>query len=91
MLIVQQQQIAEKIDMEDDKVDIFKLAKRVEELEAWKRERQGAEDPNQLVLNVGGKLFPSSRDDIARTNADSLLYTTFCGREETKGGSHLLH
>ncbi len=42
------------------------------------------DDSNQLVLDLGGQLFPTSRDEIARTNAGPLLHRNFCGREETK-------
>ncbi len=42
------------------------------------------DDPNQLVLNVRGRLFPTSRNEIARSNAGSLLHTNFCGRHDNQ-------
>lgn len=46
-------------------------------------EDDSCDDPNQLILNVGGQLFPTSRDDIARSHHGSLLHTNFCGRHDT--------
>ncbi len=44
------------------------LERRVAELEVIVSSMNKSDDPNQLVLDVGGQLFPTSRDDIARSN-----------------------